>query len=228
MLFSLALLAACLSPMDDNSIGLGSIQDAPDVDDHIEVQGDLLVTAGDGEGDHLFEIGDTRFAYHSPGRLDLTGLSGPATVRLSLGADGGLVSLLVRDADGAPAFSVSNLAEETGDDAFGRDTWALGAAIGRGERRNAYDEPLRVEYREVEVETDGGPVRLLPGEPSTLTLDGVRFQVTVLAAYETIEPGGDKCDIPDVLAVELLRGEADESLILALDPVAAVPSGECG
>ena len=237
MLIALAL-AACTPQMDDNSLEAPTLSgDTGDGESGIEVTGALTVTAGAGDGDWTLVIEQTTLQYHSPSHADLGSLSGQ-TVTLATQPDySGPTGMTIRDASGPlfvenPGTSWDGGAGEDGSAAFGHAVWTRGDVNGKGEVTQLVDgvdeEGQKVKFTDVVVTSDDGESRLLPGEPTSLTIDGDAWRFTVLAAYLAVNAANSKCGAPDMLAVELIRTGDDPGPVLTRPAGLYAPVGMCG
>ncbi len=218
------LLSACAAELEDNSLEAAELTGGdPDAQDYT---GALSVAAGAEAGDWELSVGDHSFSLHSPSRADLSVFTGDVT--LSVGEAWDLApSLVLTDAAGV-AFVSSHSADEDGSAAFGRSVWTFGEVLGRGVIVNAYDEPNDVTFREVEVTDDNGAQIVLPGEPAEIVLDGVRYRLTVIAAYQPESERNAKCGPPDMLSVEVVRTESPDLAPLVRPSSRRAPMGSCG
>lgn len=218
---SLYFMLACA--MEDNSLEAAELSTA-DGSETLEVSGTLSVSAGEEEGDWVLSVGEAGWSYHSPSHADLLALDEAevsATVQVGYS---GTPGFLLED-DTGPRFVQSH---DGGTSAFGRTVWTLGEVIGRGEiDTRIAGETQEVKFTDVVVETDDGEARILPGEPTRLTIDGQAWRVTVGAAYEAVNPRHAKCGASDMLAIELLRTEADPGGPLKRPEGKLAPVGGC-
>lgn len=214
--------------MDDNSLEAISLSssDVGDEDD-AELAGTLTVTAGADEGDWTLGIEDATLEYHSPSRVDLGTLNGE-TVTLSVQQNYSVArGLVIADAAG-PRFIEASTPSEDGTTAFGRAIWTQGDVIGTGTVTNQYDEPQKVKFTDVVVTTDEGESRLIPGEPTSVLVDGASWRFTVVSAYLAVNAPHMKCGAPDMLAVEMIRTEEDAGPVLVRPVGLLAPVGSCG
>ena len=211
------LFLGCVPAMDDNS--LEAIQlDAVSEDTSPGVSGILEVAAGDAAGDWSLAVDTTQLTYHSPSGVDFSALDGQ-TVTLTTWDDVDTPAMVITDDEG-PLFVEGG----DGTNAFGRAVWTWGDVIGVGTVGGEQD----ARFTDVVVDADGGEVRVLPGVPTTITLDGAPWRFTVIAAYEAINTGNSKCGAPDMLAVELIRTDADPGQPLVRPAALRPPIGTCG
>lgn len=222
-MFVIGILIGCLGQIDDNSLEAHSLT-TDDAQLVTEATGSLSATAGE-DGDWQLAIGDAHWSYHSPSNADLAEIAGQeVTVRVLGELD---EALEISDADGVRFIATASVGEDGGS-YFGRAVWRFGEALGKGVVTNAYDEDIHVTFREVVLEADDGEVILLPGEPTTVTIDGKAWRATVIAAYEPDPEPHAGCGTPDMLAIELVRTEADPGPALTRRGRSAVPVGMCG
>ncbi len=219
-----ALLLACTPVIEDNSLEGAEFSGGSEVAETFT--GALAASAGAEEGDWSISVGDQSFELHSPSRADLSAFSGE--VSLTVGEAWDIApSVLLEDASGV-AYVASHSAEEDGSTAFGRSVWRFGEPIGHGVIVNEYDEENEVTFLEVEVTDDNGSQIVLPGEPAEITLDGVLYRFTVVAAYQPEQERRAKCGPPDMLSVEIVRAEQPDLTPLARPSSARAPMGSCG
>jgi hypothetical protein len=181
--------------------------------------------------------GDLEVALHLPGGSELAWLDG-ATVTLSLPPDEAwdrwtARPLIIADADGpALVAQLVGHAPDASDEVFGSAFVRYGAEQG-------YDERGTREFhtRSVVVQTDEGPLEVLPGEVHGIRVGGADWRFVLIAAYEVDEPSGSwdaaaKCiGPPDALSFEMVRVAAaddGESQLLRPDDAAPAIGPGCG
>lgn len=222
-LFPFALLFACTPTLEDNSLEAASVE-GDGVSEGTAILEGTLAVADLGGGDWSVTVGETALTIHSSSRADLSGLNG---VEGSVTVERGLNLNTVQIADAEGVRFVSTLRDD-GSTWFGAPTWRRGAVIGRGDILNEYDEPNAVRFTETVVAGDDGEVVLLPGEPTSVRIGGKAFRVTVLASYEAVNEARSKCGMSDMLAIELVRTDADAGDPLVREKGFVPPMEGCG
>lgn len=215
---------ACVPQVDDNSLEAVQVSEVYD-ETPVEASGPLTATPGAGEGDWSLAVGDQVWSYHSPSRVDFAELDGVEVAASAAWSWTGSPSLSIDDAAGVRFLTTS---EDDGTATFGRTVWKLGDVIGRGVIDEHNGEQQEVRFTDVAVAADDGEVRLLPGEPTSVTIDGARWRLTVIAAYEPENPKNAKCGAPDMLSVELVRTEREPGEPLVRPSGRYAPLGTCG
>lgn len=183
------------------------------------------------------EAGDIDVSLHMPGSSDLTWLDG-ATVTLSLPPDDvhdrwTARPFIIADADGpALVAQLVGHAPDAADDVFGSGFVRYGAEQGYDERGSR-----AFHTRSVIVQTDEGPLEVLPGEVHGIQVGGDDWRFVLIAAYEVDEPSGrwnaaPKCmGPPDAMSFEMVRlslAEDGESQLLRPDDAEPAMGQGCG
>lgn len=227
LLLPLVLVAACLPTVEDTSLEAFSAAPADSAAPAWEASGAFAATAGAEAGDWVVTVGAASWDYHSPSHVDFSALVGEDVEIVVSEEYDVLPTIRIDDAVGVRYIASASVSED-GTSFFGHKVWAFGEILGKGTVVNEYDEPGSVRFAEVVVTADDGEHILLAGEPAALTIDGAAWRVTVIAAFQPENAAGMKCSAPDVLALELVRTDADpgEPLIRPLE--ARGPSGSCG
>lgn len=198
-------LVACVPEMEDNSLEAVQVSDVYD-EANVEASGPLAAAAGAGEGDWSLTVGEQAWSYHSPSHVDFAELDGVDVSASAAFSYTGSPSFTLTDGEGLRFVTTS---DDDGARYFGRSLWKLGDVIGRGVIDEHNGEQQEVRFTDVSVAADDGEVRVLPGEPTSLTIDGARWRLTVIAAYEPENPKHSKCGAPDMLSVELVRTDVE-------------------
>lgn len=201
------LLAACETPADQQleSFGLQITSDDPEVNEFWyegSVAGQATVTGAERDLTVTIDGADdeVRLDVHSPALTDLTVFDGTdVTVDLSMG------SVVIRDDEGI-AYAAD----------AGGHRWQLEEELGQGfvdwgsAIRTELDGSEMYTYTTAVFQGDDGPVVVHPGDSDTVRIDGIDWDVTVIAAYKVEEtvPFMALCGgTPDVLSYEMLRVE---------------------
>lgn len=247
-LTAIVLISACERPD-------GSLEDQlealtlrfPDSDgaavDHfsesVVVSGALSVDASASDPSLTFATANGSFSadLHLPGASDLRWLDG-AVVEAQLPPSEDLTrwgtpALALMDAEG-PAF-VAQLVGHAPDAA---DSF-LGAGFARFGPESGYDErgTYGFQTRSAIVQTDDGPLEVLPGEVHAISRDGVSWRFVLIAAYKVESQRGafgptSKCmGPPDALSFEMVRIGVDddaETQLLRPDGLAPAVGQGCG
>jgi hypothetical protein len=209
------------------------------IDDGLEATGTLAVsgTADDPSLRIATAEGEIGVDLHLPGSSELAWLDG-ADVTLSLPSpeayDRWTQAPLVLSDDDGPAFVAQLIGHspDAADATFGVDFVRYGATHG-------YDEKGSTAFhtRSAVVQTDDGPIDVLPGEVHAISLDGVAWRFVLIAAYEVDEPSGtfeaaSKCmGPPDALSFEMVRVDLDdaaESMLVRPDALEPAIGPGCG
>ncbi len=212
MLLWTLVLMGCAS-MEDNSLEAPTVwAEGGEGEGGRERTGRLSATGGE-NGDWQLTVGDVTWQYHSPSRVDFSELDGDEVTVWSSDAFRAGASLVITDAAG-PVFVQTTSPGEDGSAHFGRPVWVQGDPLGRGTIEDGFEtgsafELQDVKFTDVVVTSDSGDVHVLPGEPTSLPIEGDTWRFAVLSAYVAVNPGNSKCGAPDVLAVELIRTEGD-------------------
>lgn len=164
----------------------------------VVAEGALVVTTSG--VNQAFTVGETSFTLHSPGSSDLAATAG-ASVQATVAWDWMLpASLKLTDEFGALYVFEGGVG-----DAFGEFDVSFGAELGS----MVDDQDYRRTFTTLVVATDDGPVELTPGDARGVTVNGVAWQFTAIAAYgiSTI-PGGEYTDCggeTSILSYEAVR-----------------------
>ncbi|MCK6506931.1 hypothetical protein L6R53_26765 [Myxococcota bacterium] len=235
MLPLLLALTACEPPLPDLA-GADDQLESPSVSHDVpqaepadlSLAGALSVSGGD--GDWTLQIADPSLdpvptlTVHSPGRADLSTLSG-AQVQALLPGDwfAEHYSLLLTDAQGPLYVLDMGLHAEQANAAFGEGFVSHGEVVGAEE-----DETWSTWYTRVVFQTDDGAVQLLPGEVQEIRVGGLRYRAVAIAAW-TREPRADAalpgCPVAEeLLAYELIRVEQEVEADLVERPQGLAPA----
>jgi len=133
-----------------------------------------LAVAGDAR-DPVLTVGGVAFAIHSPTSAPLAALAGrevTASVRYDYFMP---ASLTLADAEG-----LVYVVETGAGDAFA----AFDVAWGDEKDETVTEDDWVLTYRDLVVQTDDGPVALVPGDVAGIVVDGVSWRFSVIASYE--------------------------------------------
>lgn len=225
------LLAACDDPAEQQleSFGLAVTTDDEEAGMpwyEATAQGQATVS-GSGRDQTLTVQGadeSLEVAVHTPGSSDLRIFDG-GEVQVDVSGS----SLVVSDDDGVVYVGDDGNRRWDLEDEFGVGFVDFGSTI-----RAVADGAQVTTYKNVRFQTDEGEVELAPGEIDTVTLGGVDYRVTVIAAYEVEEllPFVAMCGgTPDTLSYEMLRVEQRAEPTIVRRPEGlpmAQTSGLCG
>jgi hypothetical protein len=186
------------------------------IDSDVDTSGELAVTGQDRELGLILsgDDGDLSIELHTPGSLDLSFLDGEMT-RLVLSPSGlhGERNLALYDDQGVAYLAIGSYNWDLADEAFGAGFVDFGSVVAT-DRGDGYDWT----YNTVAFQTDDGAVEVGAGERTTILLDGERWEVVVVSAYQVearpramLPCGG----ISDMLSFEMVRvtEDADEGMI---------------
>lgn len=192
-------------------IGYSEVQDS--------YQGDLSVTGADQDWSLTITPAEGEpfsWTVHSPGAVDLSALSGEGRTLDLLSEEVFEERSFVISDEHGPAY-VADIGANADDvaEVLGITAPTYGGAMGTEE-----DDNFVTTYTSLVFATDDGEVELLPGDVTTVTLGGISWRITAIAAYTreikegAILPG---CGfLVDMLSYEMLRVEtveADESRV---------------
>jgi len=239
------VLVACPpgDPLKDPSVGAidqleameGTLlEGAPADDDWGAAERTGIVTIEGADGDYSLDVDDpvgdwsTAFVMdlHLPGQTELAALSGQTlTVEaVEMQWDEWPRSVVISDETGPLMVADAGYDSARVEEIFGEGFVSHGETVGV-----TTDETWQWTYTSVVFQTDEGPVSLLPGEVTTIIIDGQPWRAAASAAYlreaqpDAMLPG---CPIvQDMLAYELMRlsesGSYDALLERAADADAA-------
>lgn len=212
-LLSLATLAACSRGSLSNGVveQLESLTAVPDTEDMgiLQFQGQLAVDGADGDFVLTITPDDGSAAatvtLHSPGESDLRSLDGDeVSAWMPAYAYGESRSLVLTEADDVVYAADQGVDRDAVNTRLGGEVVVPGDPVG-----TSSDDTYDWTYRSVRIESDDGPVDLLPGEVEYVNLFDAVWRVAAIAAWDrTVRPGAvlPGCLAADsLLSYEMLR-----------------------
>ena len=209
------------------------VEGASALDDWDAVERTGTVTIDGMDGDYSLDVDDpagdwsTAFVMdlHLPGQTELSELSGQIlTVEaVEMQGEEWPRSVVISDEEGPVMVADAGYDSARIEEIFGEGFVSHGTTVGTAE-----DQTWQWSYTSVVFQTDEGPVYLLPGEVTTITIDGQQWRAAASAAYRRdAQPDAALPGCPTVqnmLAYELMRlseSVSDELLERAADVDAA-------
>lgn len=229
LLVTLVLLSACreVPPQMEALEVRGGDEDGSE--SAVVARGRLAVIGADRDYELTVTGAETvhAFTVHSPGASELTRLSG---LDVEVEVDGfhlfELRDVVIRDEHGPLYLGIAG-GEGHAPAIEGAPLVAFGDVVAR-----TREGRHRVAYHELRIDTDEGPVALLPGAVETVRVGGVPWRFAALSAWQADGEGGVRSRCATQLAslgYELLRMEAmDEPTWLERDPSRAIAREGCG
>lgn len=209
------------------------VEGASALDDWDAVERTGTVTIDGMDGDYSLDVDDpagdwsTAFVMdlHLPGQTELSELSGQIlTVEaVEMQGEEWPRSVVISDEEGPVMVADAGYDSARIEEIFGEGFVSHGTTVGTAE-----DQTWQWSYTSVVFQTDEGPVYLLPGEVTTITIDGQQWRAAASAAYRRdAQPDAALPDcriVYSMLAYELMRlseSVSDELLERAADVDAA-------